>query len=220
MTEGFKHVSTLFLVLVAHPYPVSVLVWAAVIWSLPFWAYQPKSSAPFIQETLLTKRLKENRAGETFCRVTGGHLLAAAVDVSVPGEEGWWMGLVSVITAHPLHLTHSWLVFQGFSVTIIFCYSFKYLCGIAVNVIGNTEKCPPAGSQEEQLRIASFPPLIPQPCAEQGGKDQWQCPTFSFESAWVMESSKHTLACCHAMLCPRPLSWCQMWTRSLLSMHA
>lgn len=147
-------------------------------------------------------------------------MLAAAVDVSVPGEEGWWMGLVSVITAHPLHLTHSWLVFQGFSVTIIFCYSFKYLCGIAVNVIGNTEKCPPAGSQEEQLRIASFPPLIPQPCAEQGGKDQWQCPTFSFESAWVMESSKHTLACCHAMLCPRPLSLCQMWTRSLLSMHA
>lgn len=154
MTEGFKRVSTPFLVLVAHPYPVSVLVWAAVVWSLPFWAYQPKSSAPFIQETLLTKRLKENRAGETFCRVTGGHLLAAAVDVSVPGEEGWWMGLVSVITAHPLHLTHSWLVFQGFSVTIIFCYSFKYLCGIAVNVIGNTEKCPPAGSQEEQVRAA------------------------------------------------------------------
>lgn len=91
---------------------------------------------------------------EKLCRVTGGHLLAAAVDVSVPGEEGWWMGLVSVIAAHPLHLTHSWLVFQGFSVTIIFCYSFKYLCGIAVNVIGNTEKCPPAGSQEEQVRAA------------------------------------------------------------------
>lgn len=89
---------------------------------------------------------------EKLCRVTGGHLLAAAVDVSVPGEEGWWMGLVSVIAAHPLHLTHSWLVFQGFSVTIIFCYSFKYLCGIAV--IRNTEKCPPAGSQEEQVRAA------------------------------------------------------------------
>lgn len=119
-----------------------------------FFGISAKKFSPFCLRDIADKKTEGEQGWGTFLQSDWRQFVSCSSWCICAWGGGMVEGSFSLIAAHPLRVTHSWLLFQGFSIIVICFYSFKYLCGIAVNVIGNTGKCPPVGSQEEQVRAA------------------------------------------------------------------